>query len=82
MVTNAEATEVYVTDQENYVVVCNATDGTVSRKILAAPDIWADLSLGQPALTPDGKYLYVPYSYNNQLTRPYHQVTVIDISPQ
>ncbi len=60
-------------------MVCNATDGTVSRKILAAPDIWADLSLGQPALTPDGKYLYVPYSYNNQLTRPCHQVAMIDV---
>ncbi|MFY9985852.1 MAG: hypothetical protein WAM44_22025 [Chthoniobacterales bacterium] len=59
--------------------MCNATDGTVSRKILAAPDIWADLSLGQPALTPDGKYLYVPYSYNNQLTRPCHQVAMIDV---
>jgi YVTN family beta-propeller protein len=79
MVTNADATEVYVTDQENYVAVCNAADGTVSRKILAAPYIWADLSLGQPALTPDGQYLYVPYSYNNRSTKPDNQVAMIDV---
>lgn len=79
MVTNADATEVYVTDQENYVAVCNAADGTVSRKILAAPDIGEDLSLGQPALTPDGKHLYVPYSYNNRLTKPDNQVAMIDV---
>jgi YVTN family beta-propeller protein len=79
MVSNTRSTELYITDQENYLAVCNAADGVVTRKILAVPGIYATLRLGQPALTPNGRFLYVPYSYNFRSTRPNNQVGMIDV---
>jgi YVTN family beta-propeller protein len=80
MVSNPSATEIYITDQEDYLAVCKAGDGKIIRKILAVPGIYATLALGQPALTPDGKYLYVPYSYDYRSSKPYNQVAMIDVS--
>jgi YVTN family beta-propeller protein len=80
MVSNAGSTELYITDQENYLAVCQAGNGAVTRKILAVPGVYYNLRLGQPALTPNGRFLYVPYSYNFRTSRPYNQVGMIDVA--
>jgi DNA-binding beta-propeller fold protein YncE len=45
----------------NYVTVCDSTTGKVSKKILAVPSVFSSIFLGNPAVTPTGQYLYVPY---------------------
>ena len=48
----------------NYVTVCDATGGTVIKQLLPQPDVSLSYELGQPAVTPDGQYMDVPYTYD------------------
>jgi YVTN family beta-propeller protein len=61
MVGDALGTILCVADGANYVAVCNPTDGTVSAVYPAVSSVFDLAFLGQPALTPNGAYLYVPY---------------------
>jgi DNA-binding beta-propeller fold protein YncE len=61
MVTDASGGILCVADNSNYVAVCNPTDGTVSAIYPAVSSVFDLAFLGQPALTPNGQYLYVPY---------------------
>jgi DNA-binding beta-propeller fold protein YncE len=61
MVGDALGTILCVADSANYVAVCNPTDGTVSAIYPAVSSVFDLAFLGQPALTPNGAYLYVPY---------------------
>jgi DNA-binding beta-propeller fold protein YncE len=61
MVGDALGTILCVADSSNYVAVCNPTDGTVSAIYRAVSSVFDLAFLGQPALTPNGAYLYVPY---------------------
>lgn len=79
MTSDLAATTLYITDYENYVSVCKASDGTAIKKILAVPDQLSSVGLGQPALTHDGKYLYVPYSVDNNGQTDLNQVGMIDV---
>ena len=51
----------YVVDSEDYVTVCNPEDGAATNTILAVRSVFDEVLLAQPALTPRGTYLYVPY---------------------
>lgn len=51
----------YVADAENYVTVCDANDGAATKTIRAVKSVFDAEPLGQPALTANGEYLYVPY---------------------
>jgi DNA-binding beta-propeller fold protein YncE len=61
MISNVGATTLYFADYQDYVTVCNAKTGTVENTFLAVPNVFNAVSLGQPAITPSGTYLYVPY---------------------
>ncbi|MBV8101110.1 MAG: YncE family protein [Verrucomicrobia bacterium] len=61
MVDDALGTTLCVADSANYVAVCNPTDGTVSSIYPAVSSVFDLAFLGQPALTPNAQYLYVPY---------------------
>ena len=67
MVTNASGSILCVADDVNYVAVCNAQDGTVSAIYPAVSSVFDLEFLGQPALTPNGEYLYVPYGGGGRL---------------
>ena len=62
MVSNPRNTTLYFADGQNYVTVCSAKDGTVQKTFLAVPNVFFPAFLGQPALTPNGAYLYLPYA--------------------
>ena len=80
---------VYVADGEDYVTVCNASNGAATSTILAVGSVFDEEFLGQPALTADGQYLYVPYGggggiLNAQadpvMRRSDNKVAMIDVS--
>ena len=71
MVTNASGTILCVADEVNYVAVCNAQDGTVSAIYPAVASVFDLEFLGQPALTPNGEYLYVPYGGLGKIANVY-----------
>jgi YVTN family beta-propeller protein len=78
MTTDRSGSTLYITSQYNCVVAMRASDGAVTKEILAASNSFSFVSLGQPALTPSGKYLYVPA--NRELTPPPETfVTMIDV---
>jgi YVTN family beta-propeller protein len=61
MTTDRSASTLYIANYQNYVSVVRPDDGSVLKEILVAPNVFTLVSLGKPALTPNGKYLYVPY---------------------
>ena len=64
MIADRGGATLYIANYENYVLVVRPDNGAVTKEILAAPDPFTLVRLGQPALTPDGRYLYVPYIVN------------------
>jgi len=82
MVTNASGSILCVADDVNYVAVCNAQDGTVSAIYPAVSSVFDLEFLGQPALTPNGEYLYVPYGGGGRLGIGYGvQFTPVPVYP-
>jgi YVTN family beta-propeller protein len=80
MSSDPSATKLYITDLQNYVTVCNASDGTVTGKFLVVPSEFSTFYLGKPALTKNGQYLYVPYE-SNAITGAYgNEVVTVDTS--
>jgi DNA-binding beta-propeller fold protein YncE len=80
MTTDASGSTLYIANLGNYVTVCNAKDGKVIKQILVSPNIDDKIGLGQPAVTPDGQYLYVPLMYNYTLQKDPNQVAMFDVS--
>ncbi|MFY9985545.1 MAG: YncE family protein [Chthoniobacterales bacterium] len=70
----------YITDAANYVSVCNAGDGVQTVQLLAVPNVYDDYELGQPAVTKNGKYLYVPYFYNAGAESAGNQVAMLELA--
>ncbi|MBV8099468.1 MAG: beta-propeller fold lactonase family protein [Verrucomicrobia bacterium] len=64
MTSDPSGSTLYITTTENYLTLCNAKTGKVTKQILVSPSIAAGNQLGEPAVTPDGRYVYVPYNYN------------------
>ena len=62
LVTDSNASSLYIASQINYVTVCDSSDGRVIKQLLAQTDVSESVELGQPAVTPNGQYLYVPYA--------------------
>jgi YVTN family beta-propeller protein len=56
-------TALYVVDQINFVTVVEPVSLKVEKAILVAPNNAEDLNPGQPAVSLNGKYLYIPYYY-------------------
>jgi YVTN family beta-propeller protein len=80
MTSDVGVTKLYITDGENYVTVCNATNGaTIAKYRVVASDFDA-FSLGQPSLSLNGNYLYVPYTFNDNNPAPADQVVMVDSS--
>ena len=62
--TEGTANKLFITSQFNYVTVFDIKTRTVINQFLAQTDVSTAMELGQPAVKPNGQYLYVPYSYN------------------
>lgn len=62
MASNVSATTLYFPDGQDYVTVCNAKTGAVQKTFLAVSSVFTPAFFGQPALTLNGKYLYLPYA--------------------
>ena len=61
MTINVAATRLYVADGDNYVTACNAVTGAaIGNPFLFAPSPLSSAVPVLPALTPTGRYLYVP----------------------
>jgi DNA-binding beta-propeller fold protein YncE len=60
MTINVAATKLYVGDGDNYVTACNALTGAATGTFLFGPGPLSSAVAGQPALTPNGHYLYIP----------------------
>ena len=79
-----------VADSENYVTVLTAkTQGappnntnSTTNTILAVGSEFDELFLGQPALTADGRYLYVPYGGGRQISTQTADIGMIGQSDQ
>jgi DNA-binding beta-propeller fold protein YncE len=80
MTTDASGSTLYIANGSNYVTVCNAKDGKVTKQFLVSPNIAYQIELGQPAVTLDGQYLYVPWAYNDTLGQDRQQVAMFDVS--
>jgi YVTN family beta-propeller protein len=80
MTSDASGSTLYITNEFSYVIVCDAKDGKVTNEFLVAPSIATNMYLGQPAITPNGKYLYVSFIYNNSTGQNEHQVQMFDVS--
>jgi|ERR1700722_20117568 YVTN family beta-propeller protein len=78
MVADQSGGTVYMADYENSVVVAKGNDGTVQKTILTASSPYSAVTLGQPALTPNGKYLYVPRQYDGATSTPVDDVVMIE----
>ena len=76
-------TALFVVDQINYVTVVDPVSCKVKRAFLVAPSDSMNLYAGQPAVTLNGNYLYVPYDYTldpgNNLTWQ-NQVAMFDVA--
>lgn len=61
MTINGAATKLYVADGDNYVTACNAVTGAaIGNPFLFGPSPLSSAVPVLPALTPNGRYLYVP----------------------
>jgi DNA-binding beta-propeller fold protein YncE len=80
MTSDATGSTLYITNQFSYVIVRDLKDGKVTKEFLVAPDIATNMYLGQPAVTPNGKYLYVPFAYNNSTGQNQDQVQMFDVA--
>jgi DNA-binding beta-propeller fold protein YncE len=61
MTINGVATKLFVADGDNYVTACNAVTGAaIGNPFLFGPSPLSSAVSGQPGLTPNGKYLYIP----------------------
>jgi len=80
MTTDLSGSTLYIANQGNYVTVSNAKDGKVIKQLLVSPNIAYEIFLGHPAVTLDGQYLYVPYTYNHTLNQYINQVAMFDVS--
>ena len=69
---------VYITDEYNYAAVISGTAGRLQKALLAAGFL-ESTKLAQPAITPDGRFLYVPYYYNESTGTIGNQVAMIDL---
>ena len=76
-VADHSASIVYITS-ESYVTLCDAKSGKVTKEILVAPNIFPGTGLGQPAVTPNGKYLYVAYNYEGNTLL--NEVAMFDVA--
>jgi DNA-binding beta-propeller fold protein YncE len=79
MTSDASGTTLYIATDESYVALCDATNGKVTKQILVSPSITTPMYLGQPAVTPNGQYLYVPYGYNGTTNELQNQVAMFDV---
>jgi DNA-binding beta-propeller fold protein YncE len=80
MTIDSSQSTLYITDEANYHSICNAIDGSQMARLLVAPSVYSSYYLGQPAVTKNGRHLYVPY-YENQLTyTALNQVVMLDLS--
>jgi DNA-binding beta-propeller fold protein YncE len=60
MTINAATTKLYVADGDNYITACNAATGAATGTFLFGPGPLSSAVPGQPAVTPNGHYLYIP----------------------
>ena len=79
MTRDPSGTILYIVDGEDYVAQCDANNGRIIKQLLAAPNVSSLYYLGQPAITPNGRYLYVPYAYNNIAGADGNQVVMLDV---
>ena len=79
IVSDRSATTLYITSEYNYVTVCNARTGNVTNQFLVSPNIDTEMDLGQPAATPNGEYVYVPYAFNVTAAENVNQVAMFDV---
>ena len=80
VVTDSSASTLYITNEANYVTVCDAKTGKGNKQFFVSPDIATEMELGQPAVTPNGKYMYVSYAYNYLTSSPGNQVVMLDVA--
>ena len=77
-VTDRSASTLYITSATNYATLCDAKTGKVTKQFLVTPSLFPGAELGQPAVTPNGKYLYVAYTYEGYT--PLNQVAMFDVA--
>jgi len=88
MVSDANGTTLYFADGQDYVTVCNATNGALKKTFLAVSNVFNAVFFGQPALTLNGIYLYLPYAGGGGMLKaanlsgggPGNSVAMIDVS--
>lgn len=71
--------ELYISSYWNWVTVCDSTTGAVIKKILVVPGVSSEIILGQPAITRNGKYLYVPYSQDDNTSSQGTEVAMVNV---
>jgi YVTN family beta-propeller protein len=71
--------ELYISSYWNWVTVCDSTAGAVIKKILVVPSVSSEIILGQPAITRNGKFLYVPYSQDDIANSQGTEVAMINV---
>ena len=77
MVTGENGKRLFITDQRNFVF---AHIGQLDRVMSAVPSVFSAELLGQPALSLNERYLYIPYSFDYNTNQADHQVAVLDVS--
>jgi DNA-binding beta-propeller fold protein YncE len=77
--TTTGAGELYISSYWNWVTVCDSTTGAVIKKILVVPSVSSEIILGQPAITRNGKYLYVPYSQDDIANSQGTEVAMVNL---
>jgi YVTN family beta-propeller protein len=80
MTSDASGSTLYITDEDNFVSVCNASTGEMTAQLSAVSSVYSAFELGQPAVSKNGKYLYVPYHYNLATETAANQVVMIDVT--
>ena len=80
MTIDASGSTLYIADAVNYVSVCDAIHGAQTAQLSAVSSVYASYELGQPAVTKNGKYLYVPYYYDSATDTAANQVVMVDVS--
>jgi YVTN family beta-propeller protein len=80
MTIDASGSTICIADAVNYVSVCDAIHGVQTAQLSAVSSVYASYELGQPAVTKNGKYLYVPYYYDSGTGAEANQVVMLDVS--
>jgi YVTN family beta-propeller protein len=81
MALSASGLALYGVNFANYVIAVKPLNGHFIRSISAlANPLDSTWQLGQPILTPDDRYLYVPYTFDIENNSALHQVAMINVA--